>query len=83
VHCHSSMGINMAATVHFLSAIENAGYFEADCSHSNPLRDELINPPIQVSDDGTISPLEKPGIGIDVDEDMIRHYPGVEGPGYV
>jgi D-galactarolactone cycloisomerase len=83
VHCHSSMGINMAATVHFLSAIENAGYFEADCSLSNPLRDELINPPIQVSDDGTISPLQKPGIGIDVDEDMIRHYPGVEGPGYV
>jgi D-galactarolactone cycloisomerase len=83
VHCHSSMGINMAATVHFLSAIENAGYFEADCSLSNPLRDVLIHPPIQVSDDGTISPLEKPGIGIEVDEDMIRHYPGVEGPGYV
>jgi L-alanine-DL-glutamate epimerase-like enolase superfamily enzyme len=83
VHCHSSMGINMAATVHFLSAVENAGYFEADCSLSNPLRDELINPPIRVSEDGTISPGEKPGIGIEVDEDMIRHYAGVEGPGYV
>ncbi len=83
VHCHSSMGINMAATAHFLSAIENAGYFEADCSLSNPLRDELIDPPVRISDDGTISPNEKPGIGIEVDEDMIRHYAGVEGPGYV
>jgi L-alanine-DL-glutamate epimerase-like enolase superfamily enzyme len=83
VHCHSSMGINMAATVHFMSAIENAGYFEADCSLSNPLRDELIDPPIRVAGDGTISPGEKPGIGIEVDEAMIRHYAGVEGPGYV
>ena len=32
IHCHSSMGINMVATVHVLSAIENSGYFEADCS---------------------------------------------------
>jgi L-alanine-DL-glutamate epimerase-like enolase superfamily enzyme len=80
VHCHSSMGINMAATVHFMSAIENAGYFEADCSLGNPLRDELIDPPIRGSGDGTISPGEKPGIGIKVDEAMIRRYAGVEGP---
>jgi L-alanine-DL-glutamate epimerase-like enolase superfamily enzyme len=36
-----------------------------------------------VAGDGTISPGEKPGIGIEVDEAMIRHYAGVEGPGYV
>jgi L-alanine-DL-glutamate epimerase-like enolase superfamily enzyme len=83
VHCHSSMGINMAATVHFLSAIENTGYFEADCSLDNPLRDELIDPPIRVSDDGTISPSEKPGLGIEVDEEMIKRHAGVEGPGYI
>jgi D-galactarolactone cycloisomerase len=77
------MGINMAATVHFLSAIENAACFEADRSRSNFLRDELIDPPVEVSDDGTISPGEKPGAGVDVDEDMIRRYMGVEGPGYL
>jgi len=71
------------ASVQFLSTIENSGYFEADCSLNNPLRDELIDPPIRVQADGTISPSEKPGIGVDVNEDMILHFPGTEGPAYV
>ena len=65
----------MTAAVQFLSAIENGGYFEADCSLDNPLRDKLIDPPIRIAADGTISPSEKPGIGVDVDEDMILHFP--------
>ncbi len=83
IHLHSSQGINQMACVQFLSTIENAGYFEADCSLNNPLRDELIDPPIRVSADGTISPSEKPGIGVDVNEDMILHFPGTEGPSFV
>jgi L-alanine-DL-glutamate epimerase-like enolase superfamily enzyme len=83
IHPHTSQGVNMTAVVQFLSAIENGGYFEADCSRNNPLRDELIDPPIRVANDGTISPSEKPGIGVDVNEDMIRHYAGVEGPSFV
>jgi L-alanine-DL-glutamate epimerase-like enolase superfamily enzyme len=83
IHFHTSQGINMTAAVQMLSAIENGGYFEADCSLDNPLRDKLIDPPIRVAADGTISPSEKPGIGVDVDEDMIRHYPGTEGPSFV
>jgi D-galactarolactone cycloisomerase len=82
IHCHSSMGINMAATVHVLSAIENAGYFEADCSRDNPLRDHLIHPAVCVTN-GTIRPNEAPGLGIEVDEEMIRRYPGETGPAYV
>ena len=73
----------MTATVQFLSAIENGGYFEADCSLNNPLRDELIDPPIRIANDGTILPSEKPGVGVDVNEDMILHYAGVEGPSFV
>jgi L-alanine-DL-glutamate epimerase-like enolase superfamily enzyme len=83
INPHTSQGVNMTAAVQFLSAIENGGYFEADCSRNNPLRDELIDPPIRVANDGTISPSEKPGIGVDVNEDMIRHYAGVEGPSFV
>jgi L-alanine-DL-glutamate epimerase-like enolase superfamily enzyme len=75
------MGINMAARVHFVSAIENA--VEADRSLSSPLRDKPIHPPIRVSDDEAFSACEKPGIGIEVERDMIRHYAGVEGPRYV
>lgn len=82
IHCHSSMGINMVATVHVLSAIENAGYFEADCSVDNPLRDSLVNPAVRVSN-GAIRPNEGPGLGIEVDEEMILRYPGQAGPAYV
>jgi len=83
IHFHSSQGINMTAAVQVLSAIENGGYFEADCSLDNPLRDKIIDPPIRVDADGTISPSEKPGIGVDVDEDMVRHFAGTEGPSFV
>ena len=83
IHFHTSQGINMTAAVQVLSAIENGGYFEADCSLNNPLRDELIDPPIRVAADGTISPSEKPGIGVDVNEDLILHYAGTEGPAFV
>jgi len=83
INPHTSQGVNMTAAVQFLSAIENGGYFEADCSLNNPLRDELIDPPIRVANDGTILPSEKPGVGVDVNEDMILHYAGVEGPSFV
>jgi L-alanine-DL-glutamate epimerase-like enolase superfamily enzyme len=83
IHPHTSQGVNMTAAVQFLSAIENSGYFEADCSRNNPLRDELIDPPIRVASDGTISPSEKPGIGVDINEDMVLHYAGTAGPSFV
>ena len=43
---HSSMtGLNMAATIHLLASIENAGYFEADASRNNLFRDQLVSTP--------------------------------------
>jgi L-alanine-DL-glutamate epimerase-like enolase superfamily enzyme len=83
VHCHSSMGINMAATLHVLSAIDNAGYFEADCSLYNPLRDDLIDFSFAINAGGTLRPSEKPGIGIEINEDFIKHHAGSSGPGFV
>jgi D-galactarolactone cycloisomerase len=83
IHCHSSMGINMAATTQVMSAIDNAGYFEGDCSIYNPLRDELVHPPIRIASDGTICPNEGAGLGIEIDEEFVVGHPGVAGPGYV
>jgi L-alanine-DL-glutamate epimerase-like enolase superfamily enzyme len=73
----------MTATTHPMCAIDNAGYFEANCSLDNPFRDRLIDPPIRIAVDGTIVPNEGPGLGVTVDEDRIRHYAGVDEPGYV
>lgn len=84
IHPHSSMtGLNHAATIHFLCAIDNAGYFEADVSKSNTFRDELVQNPGRVDADGMVWPLEAPGIGCEVNEDFLAHHPAIEGPGYV
>jgi D-galactarolactone cycloisomerase len=84
IHPHSSMtGINMAATIHFLAAIENGGYFEADVSKNNLFRDQLVSTPYKVDRDGNVMPLEAPGIGVDVDEDFLAAHPVIEGPAYV
>jgi len=84
INPHTSMtGLNMAASIHFLSAIENCGYFEADVSKKNPFRDELVSRPYELGPDGCVRPLEKPGIGVEVDEDFLGRHPVIEGPGYV
>jgi L-alanine-DL-glutamate epimerase-like enolase superfamily enzyme len=84
INPHTSMtGINMAATIHFLCAIDNAGYFEGDVSRNNLFRDQLVNTPYTVGADGCVAPLERPGIGIEVNEDFLAAHPVIEGPAYV
>jgi L-alanine-DL-glutamate epimerase-like enolase superfamily enzyme len=84
VHPHSSMtGVNQAASIHFLAAIENGGYFEADISKANRFRDELGSTPWTIGADGNVRPNETPGIGVEVDERFLEAFPAIEGPGYV
>jgi len=84
INPHTSMtGLSMAASIHFLAAIENAGYFEADVSKNNLFRDRLTSTPYTLDKDGCVRPLEKPGIGVEVDEDFLAKHPVIEGPSYV
>ena len=84
IHPHSSMtGLNHAATIHFLAAIDNGGYFEGDVSRSNRFRDELVENPGNIDRDGNVWPLDKPGLGLEVDEKFLTTHPAIEGPGYV
>jgi L-alanine-DL-glutamate epimerase-like enolase superfamily enzyme len=84
VHPHSSMtGINHAATIHFLAAIDNGGWFEGDVSRANRFRDELVDNPGRVDRDGNVWPLDKPGIGVEVSEEFLLKHPAIEGPGYL
>ncbi len=78
----SHTGLNMAASVHFLASIDNARYFEADGSADNPLRATLCSASYELSPEGTVSPLEGPGLGVDVDEDFIRAHPVTAGPAW-
>ncbi len=84
IHPHSSMtGLNHAASIHFLAAIDNGGYFEGDASKSNKFRDELVENPGSIDRDGNVWPLDKPGLGLDVNEEFLTKHPAIEGPGYV
>ncbi|MFQ5896987.1 MAG: mandelate racemase/muconate lactonizing enzyme family protein [Candidatus Methylomirabilia bacterium] len=84
IHPHTSMtGLNMAASIHFLAAIDNSGYFEADASKDNLFRDELVSTPYTLDAEGCVRPLEKPGIGVEVDEDFLAKHPVIEGPAYI
>jgi D-galactarolactone cycloisomerase len=84
INPHTCMtGINMAASIHFLAAIDNGGYFEGDVSRNNLYRDQLVSTPFQVDRQGDVWPLEAPGIGVEVDEAFLAAHPPIEGPGYV
>ena len=84
IHPHSSMtGLNHAASIHFLAAIDNGGYFEGDVSKSNKFRDDLVSKPYQVDKDGNVWPLDKPGLGLEVNEEFLAKHPPIEGPGYI
>jgi L-alanine-DL-glutamate epimerase-like enolase superfamily enzyme len=84
INPHTSMtGLNMAASIHFLAAIDNGGYFEADVSRINLFRDRLVSEPYRLGPDGCVRPLERPGIGLEVDEEFLVKHPVIEGPGYV
>ncbi|HUQ76046.1 MAG TPA: mandelate racemase/muconate lactonizing enzyme family protein [Burkholderiales bacterium] len=84
IHPHSSMtGLNHAATIHFLAAIDNGGYFEGDVSRANRFRDELVSNPGEIDRDGNVWPLEAPGLGLEVNEEFLCAHPAIEGPGYI
>lgn len=76
-------GVNMAASIHLLAAIDNGGWFEADVAAENPFRDELCTPACAVDAHGNVRPHEGPGLGVTVDEKFLAAYPLIEGPAYV
>jgi L-alanine-DL-glutamate epimerase-like enolase superfamily enzyme len=82
IHPHSSMtGLNQAVSIHFLAAIDNGGYFEADLSVANKFRDELGSEPWKIGKDGCVRPLDRPGIGVEIDETFLEDHPVIEGTG--
>jgi L-alanine-DL-glutamate epimerase-like enolase superfamily enzyme len=84
VHPHTSMtGLNMAASIHVLAALDDPGYFEGDVSRNNLFRDVKVSEPYRVDAEGCVRPLEGPGLGLEVDEDFLIRHPVIEGPSYV
>jgi len=80
----SATAINMGNTIHFLSAIDNPGYFEGDVTSLNPFRDEMMDKPAyQLDKDGCVIPYEGIGIGMKINLDFVKAHPLIDGPCYV
>ena len=80
----SATAINMGNTIHFLSAIDNPGYFEGDVTSLNPFRDEMMDKPAyQLDKDGCVSPYEGIEIGMKINLDFVKAHPLIDGPCYV
>jgi D-galactarolactone cycloisomerase len=81
---HSSItGITMSATLHLMSALPNAEWFEAELANGNGLRDELCESPYEVDATGCVVAKEGLGVGVEVDEDYLHAHPLTDGPAFV
>ncbi len=65
-------GVNIAASLHVLAALPNSHYFEY-CVAQGPLRQSLTKQSFPVID-GDISVPEEPGLGIELNEEIVAKY---------
>jgi len=70
-HCYTSP-LTAAASLHWLASCKDAFLFE-DCVEDSPLRHELTHEKIQAVD-GWISIPDGPGLGVNLNEDFVRHH---------
>ena len=66
-------GVSFAAHLHLLSAIPNALAFEYQ-QIANPLRELLLDEPVKM-ENGFVSVPCRPGLGVHLDDDIIRAFP--------
>jgi L-alanine-DL-glutamate epimerase-like enolase superfamily enzyme len=65
-------GINIAASLHFVAALPNSHYFEY-CVEQGALRQTLTKQKFPVID-GDISVPEEPGLGVDLNEEIVAKH---------
>jgi len=75
-------GVAVAAALHLLSALPDTPpslaassplYLELDRT-KNPLRDQVVATPLEVSDGGMLAVPAGPGLGIEIDEDALAYH---------
>jgi L-alanine-DL-glutamate epimerase-like enolase superfamily enzyme len=68
-----STAVSTAATLQLLYALPNGDYFECD-QDPNALRDELAASPLYRMQDGLVTPIDGPGLGITIDEQALARW---------
>ncbi|MGH7854122.1 MAG: mandelate racemase/muconate lactonizing enzyme family protein [Candidatus Binatia bacterium] len=65
-------GVALAASVHLSAALKDCIVMELDYTY-NPLREELLGEPFKV-ENGYLIPPEKPGLGIELNQEALRRF---------
>jgi D-galactarolactone cycloisomerase len=65
-------GVALAASVHLAAALQDCIVMELDYTY-NPLREELLREPVKVLN-GYLIPPEKPGLGIELNEEALERF---------
>ena len=74
VGCEAEFGVGMAAKAHLAVSLGNATCASAgEFTEIAWLRDNIVKNPIVIKD-GFVKPSDKPGLGIDLDEEKMKRY---------
>jgi D-galactarolactone cycloisomerase len=65
-------GVALAASVHLAAALQECIVMELDYTY-NSLREELLREPMKF-ENGYLIPLEKPGLGVELDQQALRKF---------
>jgi L-alanine-DL-glutamate epimerase-like enolase superfamily enzyme len=68
-----SSAVASVANMHLIASLPNAGLLEFD-QNPNPLRTELLTEPVAVDGDGRVRLPERPGLGIELNQETIDRY---------
>ena len=66
-----STAVSLAACLHLLFALPNGEYFEVD-QDPLPWREDILRSPIFTMEEGLVAPLDRPGLGLDIDEKALE-----------
>jgi glucarate dehydratase len=71
-HTHGELGIAAAAGQHLMLAIPNA--IDGCQQTAAMMQDDILTSPLPIAEGPTWGRINQPGLGIEVDEDKLRHY---------
>ena len=70
--CHM---VGVAAEIHIAAVIPNMPYFEMPMAFpDSPIISELLDPAIELNQDGAIEVPDRPGLGFELNEDVVRRF---------
>lgn len=70
--CHV---VGVAAEIHLAAVLPNMPYFETPIAFpDSPIISELLTPTVEVDADGFIQVPDRPGLGFELNEDVVKHF---------